>query len=118
MRILTDTNWGPEMLYRTRHETIGSPNQRNWRGILDTYDIMTAGTDDAAHELINNRGIELILLCFNSPEFGGSSKPAGETKFYRRLFHGECPNWLKAVELPTELSASFKLFEIKKLDTD
>ena len=112
VRILTDTNWGPEMLYRTRHETIGSPNQRNWRGILDTYDIMTAGTDDAAHELINNRGIELILLCFNSPEFGDSSKPAGETKFYQRLFRGEYPNWLKAVELPTELSASFKLFEV------
>jgi hypothetical protein len=118
VRILTDTNWGPEILYRTRHETIGSPNQRNYRGILDTYDIMTAVNDDAAHELINNRGIELILLCFNSREFGDSSKAAGETEFYQRLFHGEYPNWLKEVELPTELSASFKLFEIKKLDTD
>ena len=114
VRILTDTNWGPEMLYRTRHETIGSPNQRNWRGILDTYDIMKAGNDDAAHELINNRGIELILLCFNSPEFGDSSKSAGETKFYQRLFRDECPNWLKAVELPAELSASFKLFEVTR----
>jgi hypothetical protein len=114
VRILTDTNLGPEILYRTRHETIGSPNQRNWRGILDTYDIMKAGTDDAAHELIEQRGIELILLCFNSPEFGDYSKPAGETEFYQRLFHNECPNWLKAVELPTELSASFKLFEVKR----
>jgi hypothetical protein len=73
---------------------------------------MTAVNDDAAHELINNRGIELILLCFNSPEYGDSSKPAGETKFYQRLFHNEYPNWLKAVELPTELSSSFKLFEV------
>jgi hypothetical protein len=115
VRILTDTNFGPEMLYRTRHEMIGSPYHRNWRGILDTYGIMEAGTDDAAHELINNRGIELILLCFNSPEFGGYSKPAGETKFYQRLFRNECPNWLKAVELPTELSASFKLFEVTSM---
>jgi phage shock protein PspC (stress-responsive transcriptional regulator) len=114
VRILTDTNFGPEILYRTRHETIGSPNQRNYRGILDTYDIMTAATDDAAHELIEQRGIELILLCFNSREFGDSSKAAGGTKFYQRLFHGEYPNWLKEVELPTELSASFKLFEIKR----
>jgi hypothetical protein len=113
-RILTNTNFGPEILYRTRHETIGSPYHRNWRGILDTYNIMTAGTDDAARELINNRGIELILLCLNSPEFGNFSKPSGETEFYQRLFHGEYPNWLKAVELPPELSASFKLFEVKR----
>ncbi len=114
VRILTDTNLGPEILYRTRHETIGSPNQRNWRGILDTYDIMRAANDDAAHELIEHRGIELILLCFNSPEFGDSSKAAGETEFYKRLFRNECPNWLKAVELSTELSASFKLFEVTR----
>jgi hypothetical protein len=106
VRILTDTNLGPEIFYRTRHETIGSPYHRNWGGILDTYDIMTAGTDDAAHKLINNRGIELILLCLNSPEFGDYSKPAGKTEFYQRLFCNEYPNWLKAVELPTELSAS------------
>ena len=118
VRILTDTNWGPEILYRTRHETIGSPYHRNWRGILDTYDIMTAVNDDAAHELIEQRGIELILLCFNSPEFGDYSKPAGETKFYQRLFRGEYPNWLKAVELPPELSASFKLFEVTESGQD
>jgi len=112
VRILTDTNFGPEILYRTRHETIGSPYHRNWRGILDTYDIMRAVNDDAAHELIEQRGIELILLCFNSPEFGDSSKAAGETEFYKRLFRNECPNWLKAVELSPELSASFKLFEV------
>jgi hypothetical protein len=114
VRILTDTNFGPEILYRTRHETIGSPYHRNWRGILDTYDIMTAVNDDAAHELIKQRRIELILLCFNSPVFGGYSKTAGETKFYQRLFRGEYPNWLKAVELPPELSASFKLFEVTR----
>jgi hypothetical protein len=112
VRILTDTNWGPEILYRTRHETIGSPYHRNWRGILDTYDIMKAVNDDEARKLINNRGIELILLCFNSPEFGDSSKSAGENEFYRRLFRNECPNWLKTMELPAELSASFKLFEV------
>ncbi len=114
VRILTDTNFGPEILYRTRHETIGSPNHRNWRGILDTYDIMKAVNDDAAHKLINNRGIELILLCFNSREFSDSSKAAGEKEFYQRLFRGEYPSWLKEVELPPELSASFKLFEVKR----
>jgi hypothetical protein len=113
VRILTDTNFGPEILYRTRHETIGSPNQRNYRGILDTYDIMTAVNDDAAHELIEQRRIDLILLCFNSREFSDYSKAAGGTEFYQRLFHGEYPNWIEAVELPTELSASFKLFEMR-----
>ncbi len=114
MRILTNTDFGPEILYRTRHETIGSPYHRNWKGILDTYDIMTAGDDDAAHKLIEQRRIDLILLCISSPEFGGYSKPEEETAFYHRLLRHECPNWLKAVELPMELSASFKLFEVTR----
>lgn len=114
MRILTNTDFGPEILYRTRHETIGSPYHRNWKGILDTYDIMTAGADDAAHKLIEQRGIELILLSINSPEFGGYSKPGEETSFYQRLLSNECPYWLKPVELPTDLSASFKLFEVTR----
>jgi hypothetical protein len=110
MRILTNTDFGPEIIYRTRHETIGSPYHRNFRGILDTYDIMTADTDDIAHKLINNRDIRLILLSKEAPEFGGYSK----TGFYQRLVNKQCPNWLKPIDLPKELSTSFKLFEVTR----
>jgi hypothetical protein len=115
MRILADIDSGPEILYRTGCEVIGTPYHRNWRGILDTYDIMTAGTDETARELIEQRRVELILLCLNSPKFGNCSKPAGESKFYQRLWRNECPNWIKAVELPNGLSASFKLFEVARI---
>jgi len=112
MRILADIDSGPEILYRTGCEVIGTPYHRNWRGILDTYDIMTAGTDETAQKLIEQRKIELVLLCLNSPKFGSCSKPAGESTFYQRLWQNECPSWIRAVELPDKLSASFKLFEV------
>jgi len=114
LRILTNTNFGPEILYRTRHETIGSPNQRNWKGILDTYDIMEANTDDAAKELLEQRGINLILLCSDSPEFADYRKTEENKEFCQRLFSNEFPKWITKVELPAELSGSFKLFEVSK----
>jgi len=114
VRILADIDSGPEILYRTGCEVIGTPYHRNWRGILDTHNIMTAADDETAHKLIEQRGIELILLCLDLPEFGSYSKPAGESTFYQRLCRNECPNWIKAVELPDELSASFKLFEVTR----
>ena len=110
MRILANIDSGPEILYRTRHQTIGSPYNRNYRGILDTYDILTAANDDAAYKLIKQRGIELILLNFDSPELG--HKRRDKAKFYKRLYFGEYPPWLKAVELPANLPSSLKLFEI------
>jgi hypothetical protein len=112
MRILADIDSGPEILYRTGCEVIGTPYHRNWRGILDTYDIMTAGTDETAQKLIEQRKIELVLLCLNSPKFGNDLKQGEKSTFYQRLSRNECPNWLKMVELPDGLSASFKLFEV------
>ena len=111
-RILAHIDSGPEILYRTRHEVIGTPYHRNWKGILDTYDIMTAGTDETAHELVEHRKIGLILLSFDSPELGMYSKSAEKSTFYQRLRKNKCPNWLKVVELPLELSGSFELFEV------
>jgi hypothetical protein len=110
-RILTDIDFGAEILYRTRHEVIGTPYHRNSKGILDTYDIMTAETDEEALEIIQRRGIDLILLCPKSIESALYSKPEQSTNFYRRLCEDTIPNWLKKVELPSDLSSSFILFE-------
>jgi len=112
LRILADLFEGAEILYRTRHEVIGTPYQRNQLGILDTYDIMTAGTDREALELIRKRSIDMIVLRPTSSESQFYSKPEQASTFYQRLCKDMIPDWLRKVELPPDLSASFLLFEV------
>ena len=114
--ILTHIDFGAEILYRTQHKIIGTPtatgtSHRNGQGILDTYDIMTADTNEKALELIRKRKIDLILLCPKSSESVFYSKPGHESTFYKRLLDDMIPNWLRKVELPSDLSSSFLLFE-------
>ena len=111
MRILAHIDFGPEILYRTQHEVIGSPYHRNGPGILDTYDIMTADTDEKALGIIQKRGIDLILLCPESSESTVYSQSEQTSTLYKRLREDMIPNWLKKVELPSDLSSSFILFE-------
>jgi len=111
LRILTHIDFGAEILYRTRHEVIGTPYHRNSPGILTTYEIMTADTDAKALGLVQKREIGLILLCPKSTESVFYSKPGHESTFYKRLLDDTIPNWLRKVELPSDLSSSFLLFE-------
>ena len=110
-RILAHVDFGPEILYLTQHEVIGTPYHRNGPGILDTYDIMTADMDEKALEIIQKRGIDLILLCPKSSESGVYLKSEQTSTFYKRLREDTIPNWLRKVELPSDLSSSFLLFE-------
>jgi hypothetical protein len=117
LRILTHIDFGEEILYRTQHEVIGTPTAtgtsgRNGQGILDTFDIMTAEADEKALKLIRKRGIDLILICLESPESQLYSRPEQISTFYQRLLQDTIPHWLRKVELPSNLSSSFILFEI------
>jgi hypothetical protein len=114
-RILTHIDFGSEILYRTRHEVIGTPYHRNSMGILDTYEIMTADTDAEAHKLIQKRNIDLIMLCPKSSESAFYSKHGHESTFYKRLLNDTIPDWLRKVDLPADLSSSFLLFETIEL---
>ena len=115
--ILTHVDFGAEIIYRTEHKVLGTPHasgtlHRNGQGILDTYDIMTADTDEKAHELIQKRKIDLILLRPNSIESAFYSKPEMASTFYKRLLRDRIPYWLRRIELPSGLSSEFQLFEI------
>lgn len=109
--ILTHADFGAEIIYRTRHQVLSTTNHRTGHGILDTYEIMTADTDEMALELIEKRGIDLILLCPKSSETVFYSEPVNTSTFYNRLYENHVPNWLREVELPPDLSSSFLLFE-------
>ncbi|MHC4438094.1 MAG: hypothetical protein ACYS3S_12095, partial [Planctomycetota bacterium] len=95
LRILAHVDFGPEILYRTKHEVIGTPYHRNSRGIVDTYDIMTADTDEKALGIIQKRDVDLILLCPKLKEPSAYSKSEQVSTFYQRLCENKVPNWLK-----------------------
>ena len=111
--ILATTDYGPELLYRTRHAVIATPYHRN-PGIFDAHRILTAGTDRESRRLIEARGVDLILLCPSAPERAYFSNPGGGARatLYRRLAAGRAPEWLSRVALPAELAGSFRLYEV------
>jgi hypothetical protein len=110
-RLLTYIDFGPEILYRTPHEVIGTPYIRNSAGILDTFGILAAATDAEAHHLIHARGINLILLCPSYPE-AASYAGAASSSFHQRLMQGNQPPWLRPISVPPDLAKSFRLFAV------
>jgi hypothetical protein len=111
-RILAFIFYGPEILYRTGFEVVATPYHRNAQGILDAYWIMTASSDEKAHALIRQRGINMILVINDPVERKYySSAPQGSI-FYDHLKADNCPLWLRAVELPPNLSTYYRLFRV------
>ncbi len=110
--ILASANFGPEIMYRTRHRVTATLHHTNAQGIADSAEIL-GGVDDARIlDLIGKRQVGLILLCPKSRHDEYLMKGGGELTFYRRLERGELPGWLAEVPLPAELGQSFKLFKV------
>ena len=110
--ILATVDYGPELLYRTRHAVIATPYHRN-PGIFDAHRILTAGAESESRRLLEARGVDLILLCPSAPERTYFSNPGGaRATLYRRLAAGRAPEWLSRVALPAELAGSFRLYEV------
>jgi hypothetical protein len=116
-RILAPIFWGGEILYRTHHEVVATPYHRNAPGILDTYHVFTATTDDEALQIVRRRKVDLILLPPARAEPRKDPGTAEASTFSRRLRDGQGPPWCRKVELPAELS-SFLLFQVLLPDNE
>lgn len=97
---------GPELLYRTRHRVIGIPHV-NGDSIADTYAIFTATDDTSPRQIIDRRGIDLLLLC----DSGAADASRDPAELHLRLIAGKLPSWIRRVELPPEVGG-FRLFEV------
>lgn len=103
---------GPALIYGSRHAAIAAPYHRNTNGILDVHRIMTGAVDAEARRLIDERGAELVLLCPNKAETKLFAKGTNGVTLYSRLLDGSGPEWLRPVDLPSELARTFRLFEV------
>ena len=115
-RILTSIYIGPLILYKTKHEVIGTPAHRNEKGILDTYKIMNSEDEEIGRGIIKKRDIDIILV--GPPEYGMHDYliPEGKQvgKFYHRLWYGPLPDWLEQIPITTELKNKIKIFRVNK----
>lgn len=111
LNILAAANFGPEILYRTRHSVVATLHHRNAAGVLDGIRIL-GGVDEAESlRLIRQRRIDFILLCPRS-RHDGYMAGVDNHALYRRLVKGDTPAWLRRVTLPTDLGRTFKLFQV------
>ncbi len=110
--ILASVDFGPELLYRTRHRVVATAYHRHRAGLLAARRIMTATDDGEALELVRERQIDLILLCPRSNEGTFFDPAGGGATLYRRLVEGRPPRWLRAAPLPSPLAAELKLYEV------
>ncbi len=111
--ILTSANFGPELLYRTRHRVTATLHHRNADGILASVRILGGGDDDANRALIDRHRIDLVVVCPHASRDAYVLEGAGDKALTRRLARGEVPPWLAEVTLPGGLAGRFRMFEVR-----
>lgn len=116
-RILTSIYLGPLLLYKTKHEIIGTPSHRNVSGILDTYHVMNSQKAEDAHRIIRQRGVQILLIGRTDYGIGDyfdmkkNSKKSAEI-FHHQLWKGLIPAWLQPYPVPKSLEGKVKIFKV------
>lgn len=109
--IATHVDFGPELLYRTKHAVVGTPYHRNSRGILDIHRIFSAGNSADSKRLLDQRGVELVLICPSPREEILYDLSPERSTFYSRLRNKVLPYWLRPITLPADIGG-FRLYEV------
>ncbi len=112
-RVLAFIDFGPEILYRTRHSVFSIPTSRYQKGFTTGYEIMTATDPERARALIAGAGVDLIVICPGSPEKNMYATPGPATTFYEMLAWGNeggFPAFLQPLALPGNVGKSFRAF--------
>ncbi|MEM9299041.1 MAG: hypothetical protein AAGA64_11685 [Bacteroidota bacterium] len=112
-RMMAFINFGPEILYRTKHSIVSSPYHRNTDAILDEYYFFTSDDFSISKEIIQKRKIDLVVI---APGYRGEcyyyNWPVKQQTLYAHLASGKLPDWLKEVLLPDYLQEYFKVFRV------
>lgn len=112
-RIMNFVYDGPELLYRTRHQVVATPNHRNGAGLLAAYAFFAAAEPETAHRIAEARSLDLVLLCPSERE-GSYYRAAGEKVFWDRLRSGAPPAWLRSIALPAGVGGDFLIYQVVK----
>jgi len=109
--ILALIDFGPELLYRTRHSVLSIPNHRPQPGFAAGYRIMTATDFAVSRRLLNENGVGLVAICEGSAESWFYDQEPGGRTLYRALSEDAPPPFLTPIPLPDD-TGGFRLFAV------
>lgn len=110
--IMTLADYGPELLYRTRHNVLSIPNHRPQPGFGATAAALGATDDATARTIMAAHRVDWLLLCGDAVERDlAGAAGAGSSSLYERLRTGEPPGWLRAIPLGAGRLRDVRLFE-------
>ena len=98
---------GAELLFRTPHQVLAAPFERDVGGNLDLFDLFTAPSDDAAHAIAARRHVDIVMFCRPDAAMWLPDDPG---IFLRRLQAGKIPGWLHPLAAPPE--SGFSVYEV------
>jgi hypothetical protein len=102
-------NPGAELLFRTQHSVLAANYHRNADGNLAAYRLLSASTDGEAQSIMDEYGIDLILICPASPEMQFYKDQSADT-FAERITDGRYSPRLNQLPIPD--GTGYLLFEI------
>ena len=111
--ILAFIDFGPELLYRTRHSVLAIPNHRRQPGFTAGYRIMTASDFSEAERGLRAAGVDLVLVCPSSAESWFYTTETEAETLSQALQAGDPPGYLNRVALPEPLNDQFKLYALR-----
>ncbi|KKB86812.1 hypothetical protein VW29_00730 [Devosia limi DSM 17137] len=97
-RILTPIDLGAHMLLETPHAVVAAPYHRNQRGVRAVFDFLNLPIDQA-RDILEMRGIGLVVTCPAMPEMQGLATRAPDS-FIELARQDLLPPWLREVSLP------------------
>jgi hypothetical protein len=112
MKILAFIDYGPEILYRTRHSVLSIPNHRYQPGFAASYHIMSAEDFSVARQLLRKNSVDLVVRCTKGPDSMFYESEAGGRTLYQALSENAPPSFLTPIPLPEEAGA-MKLFVVR-----
>ena len=108
--VLTTPNFGPMILYFTDHAVVTTLYWRNVAGELDAFRIYSATDWPSARQLIDQRGIDLIVVCITRETYRDHSD--GSTTLDSRLRRGEAPDWLRPLDLGETAAKLYRIYRV------
>jgi hypothetical protein len=97
-RIMAPIDLGAHLLLFTPHAVVAAPYHRDQAGVRDTFRFFNDPIE-AAHQILEKRGVDLVVICPGMPELHGLPDAAADA-FVRRLPESRLPAWLTEVTTP------------------
>ncbi len=109
--IAADIDYGPELLFRTRHRVLAAPYHRNSAGIKGAFKILSAPSNENARIALDLYEADYALVCPEWQNYWSNYRTQDRKTLYNRLLADEdLPDWLKRHELND--ANAFKLFSV------